>query len=273
VLPLYINLESADHPSMAALTIGVTSARFEACKRGLAANYAAVLACDEQLRVCVVDADPRSCDVGTRLGVVGPTMRRFTAPKLRGDLTRLDARKLARMAYPPLHVLPIEPAYVDLDYRAAYDAAITTVREAFDVVIVDLPVGAGRPGPTLDGRMVDRLDVVLVGLTPDRPSLAATLRHLELFAEAHERGAIAPHVSTRVVITGDEASTVLEPDDVVDQLGDAYAGHVPQLWGRALPNLGFGPTLGVAFLEAELRQVHATAASLRVDRVAAALRH
>jgi MinD-like ATPase involved in chromosome partitioning or flagellar assembly len=258
---------------MAALTIGVTSARFEACKRGLAANYAAVLARDEQQSVCVVDADPRSCDVGTRLGVVGPTMRRFTAPKLRGDVDALDARRLARMAYPPLHVLPIEPAFVDLDYRAAYDASITALRDAFDVVVVDLPVGAGRPGPTLDGRMVDRLDVLLVALTPDRPALAATLRHLELFAEAHARGAIAPHVSTRVVITGDEASAVLDPEDVADRLGEACAGHVPQLWGRALPNLGFGPTLGVSFLEAELLRVHATAAALRTDRVAAALRH
>jgi MinD-like ATPase involved in chromosome partitioning or flagellar assembly len=258
---------------MTALTIGVTSARFEACKRGLAANYAAVLAGDEAQSVCIVDADPRSCDVGTRLGIVGPTMRRFTAPKLRGEVERLDARKIARMAYPPLHVLPIEPAYVDLDYRAAYDAAITAARGAFDVVIIDLPVGAGRPGPTLDGRMVDRLDVLLVALTPDRPALAATLRHLELFAEAHTRGAIAPHVSTRVVITGDEASTFLEPDDVAEALADAYAGHVPQLWGRALPNLGFGPTLGVSHLESELLRVHETVASLRMDRVAAALRH
>jgi cellulose biosynthesis protein BcsQ len=258
---------------MAALTIGVTSARFEACTRGFAANYAAALAADEQQSVCVVDADPRSCDVGTRLGVVGPTMRRFTAPKLRGEVERLDARKLACMAYPSLRVLPIEPAFVDLDYRAAYDAAITAVREAFDVVVVDLPVGAGRPGPTLDGRMVDRLDVLLVAVTPDRAALAATLRHLELFAEAHTRGAIAPHVSARVVITGDEASTVLGPDEVTDQLGDAYAGHVPQLWGRALPNLGFGPTLGVTFLEEELRRVHETAAGLRMDRVVAALRH
>ncbi len=176
------------------------------------------------------------------------------------------------MVYPPLHVLPIEPAFVDLDYRAAYEAAITTLRDAFDVVIVDLPVGAGRPGPTLDGRMVDRLDVLLVALTPDRPSLAATQRHLELFAEACTRGAIAPHVSARVVITGDESSTLLDPDDVAEVLGDACAGHVPQLWGRALPNLGFGPTLGVTFLEAELLRVHEQVAALRTDRVAAALR-
>jgi hypothetical protein len=120
--------------------------------------------------------------------------------------------------------------------------------------------------------MVDRLDALLVAATPDRAALAATLRHLELFAEAHERGAIAPHVSIAVVMTGDEGSTMLEPVDVAELLGEACIGHVPQLWGRSLPNHGFGPTLGISSLEAEFGRVHAVLAARRVDRVAMALR-
>jgi hypothetical protein len=130
------------------------------------------------------------------------------------------------------------------------------VQAAFDVVVVDLPVGAGRPGPTLDGRMIDRLDALVLMLTPDRSALAATLRHVELFAEAIDRGAIAPHVRLAVAMTGDEGSTTLEPADVAERLGDVCVGHVPQCWGRALPNLGFGPTLGVPSLDDAIDGLH-----------------
>jgi MinD-like ATPase involved in chromosome partitioning or flagellar assembly len=259
-------------PAVPAFTLGVTSARFEACKRGVAANYAAMVARHEAGSVCVLDADPRSCDVGTRLAVSGTSMHRFAAPKLQGEVEKLDARTLPALEFPPLYVLPAEPAFVDLDYRLSYDAVVSAAREAFDVVVVDMPVGAGRPGPTLDGRLVDRLDGLLLTVTPDRAAVAATLRHLELFAEAHQRGAIAAHVFIAVAITGDEGSSVLDPDDVAEVLGDAWVGNIPQLWGRALPNEGFGPTLGVDFLEEEIDRVHGVLAARRVDRVAAALR-
>ncbi|MCU1430589.1 MAG: hypothetical protein JWL83_4589 [Actinomycetia bacterium] len=242
---------------MPALTIGVTAARFEACKRGLAANYAAILARREDVSVCVVDTDSRSCDVGTRLAIRGTSLQRFAAPRVAGKGAILPARALPRLVFPPLSVLPVEPAFIDLDFGLAYDAALAAVREAFDVVVVDLPVGAGRPGPTLDGRMVDKVDVLLIAATPDRSALAATLRHLELFEEALDRGAVAPHVRAAAVMTGDEGSTLLDPIDVAEMLGDGLIGHVPQLWGRSLPNFGFGPTLGVAFLEAEIDRMHA----------------
>jgi Mrp family chromosome partitioning ATPase len=240
-----------------AFTIGVTAARFEACKRGLAANYAAVLARREERSVCVVDADGRSCDVGTRLAVRGLTLQRFALPRLANEDTFLSTKALARMAYPHLTVVPVEPSFLDLGFRQAYDATLDAVVRDFDIIVIDQPVGAGRPGPTLDGKMVDRLDVLLVACTPDRSAVAATLRHIELFEEAKERGAVAPHVELYVVMTGDEGSTLLDPLDVAELLGEPLIGHVPQLWGRALPNFGFGPTLGVMFLEAEIERVHA----------------
>jgi MinD-like ATPase involved in chromosome partitioning or flagellar assembly len=242
--------------SVSAFTVGVTSARFEACKRGLAANYAAIVARRETLSVCVIDADPRSCDVGTRLGVTTPSLRRFVAPKLQGATMGLDVRRLSRLTFPPLTVLPAEPSYVDLDYNLAYDAALEAAQAAFELVVVDLPVGAGRPGPTLDGRLVDALDALVLTLTPDRAALAATLRHLELFAEALERGAVDPKVRLVVVMTGDEGSTTLPPEEVAEMLGDGCFGRIPQLWGRALPNLGFGPTVGVPSLDAAVDRLH-----------------
>jgi hypothetical protein len=240
---------------VSAFTVGITSARFEACKRGVAANYAAVLARDEAQSVCVVDADPRSCDVGTRLAAGGVTLNRYAAARRNGKATGSPQRQLQRLAYPPLYVLPVEPMYVDADYTELYDAAFPALRDAFDLVVVDLPVGAGRPGPTLDARLVDHFDALIVTVTPDRAALAATLRHLELFAAAVERGAVAEHVDLAVVITGDEGSVRLDPDEVADMLG-GVTGRIKQLWGRALPNRGFGPTLGIVSLEAEIHGIH-----------------
>jgi hypothetical protein len=151
---------------VAAFTVGVTAARFEACKRGFAANYAAILARHEMPSVCVVDADPRSCDIGTRLAVHGPAMRRFADKYVAGPTPTPARRALCHLAYPSLHVLPVEPGYVDVDYLRAYNAAMAAVRNEFDVVVVDLPVGAGRPGPTLDQRVVDHVDVLVLAVTP-----------------------------------------------------------------------------------------------------------
>jgi Mrp family chromosome partitioning ATPase len=240
---------------VSAFTVGITSARFEACKRGVAANYAAVLACDEAQTVCLVDADPRSCDVGTRLASGGVTLNRWAAACRDERASGLPRRDLQRLAYPPLFVLPVEPMSVNGDSTEAHDIALPVLRDAFDVVVVDLPVGAGRPGPTLDARLVDHFDALIVTVTPDRAALAATLRYLELFAAAVERGAVADHVDIAVVITGDEGSVRLDPDDVADCLG-GVTGRLHQLWGRALPNRGFGPTLGIVSLETEIHRIH-----------------
>ena len=79
-----------DNRDVTALTIGVTTARDPACKRGLAVNLAASLArtSGAASRVCVVDADPLTLDVTTRLAVRGPISRTSPdgrAPRLPGS--------------------------------------------------------------------------------------------------------------------------------------------------------------------------------------------
>ena len=70
---------AVDTRRVTALTVGVTTARFPDCKRGIAVNLAASLARDERrrARVCLVDADPVSLDVTTRLAVRGPYVDDF----------------------------------------------------------------------------------------------------------------------------------------------------------------------------------------------------
>ena len=72
---------------MTALTVGVTTAKYPECKRGVATNIAASLARHSAVsaRVCVVDADPFTLDVTTRLGVGGPVLEDFARPKAPDD--------------------------------------------------------------------------------------------------------------------------------------------------------------------------------------------
>jgi len=52
-----------------------------------------------------------------------------------------------------------------------------------------------------------------------------------------------------VVITGDEGSVDLTAEMVAETLDGPVLGCVPQLWGRSVPNLGFGAALGIAELD------------------------
>jgi hypothetical protein len=56
-------------------------------------------------------------------------------------------------------------------------------------------------------------------------------------------------VQLAVVCTGDESSTVLSLSEVEVILEVAVAGRVPQLWGRAEPNRGFGAALAIPELD------------------------
>jgi CheY-like chemotaxis protein len=227
-----------------ALTVGVMTARFPVCKRGLAVNLAASLARDpaRQARVCVVDADPSSLDVSTRLAVPGPCLEDFAGPVL----PRTDA--LGAVHEPPLWVVPSAETGVESAERAA-DLALPRLARDFDLVICDLAMPSvldGRPGAV---RVVDRMDWLLVAVTPDVEPVEATARCLDRIEEMQERGAIAGSVRIGVVTTGDEGSTDLSAEVVGKALRRPVIGSVRQLWGRTPPNLGFGAALGIAELD------------------------
>jgi hypothetical protein len=42
---------------------------------------------------------------------------------------------------------------------------------------------------------------------------------------------------------------MFEPAEIEAILGVATVGRVPQLWGRSIPNAGFGPALAIPELE------------------------
>jgi hypothetical protein len=69
-----------------------------------------------------------------------------------------------------------------------------------------------------------------------------------MFETARDRGEIGA-VRLAVLCTGDESTAVFEPPEVEAILGIDTVGRVPQLWGRAAPNLGFGPALAIPELD------------------------
>ena len=218
---------------VAAFSIGITSARSGDWKRGVAANVAARLAADGVPGVAVVDADPSGRDVGARLGRAS-----------RG-----------RIEWPDLFVVPAPAALTVAEARARVAVAV----HDHNVVVVDLPRGAGAPGPALDCGLVDDLDrlVVMTDLSTD--ALRATARWAELVAVARRRGHIGRRVEIVAAICGERFAV----DDLAERavervaatVGLPVVASVPQWWGRTPPNHGFGPTLGFAMLDEALRDV------------------
>jgi hypothetical protein len=120
--------------------VGITTAKYPECKRGVATNFAASLARHSAVsaRVCVVDADPLALDVTTRLAARGPFIEDFARPK------QPVVPALARVESPSMGVLPSRGGPVARVHLAAV-AALRELGEAFDLVVCDLP--ADRPVP------------------------------------------------------------------------------------------------------------------------------
>ncbi len=234
---------------MPALTVGITTARNPACKRGIAVNLAASLARDPQQsrRVCVVDADPLNLDVTTRLAVRGPVLEDFARPSVPASSA------LGSVHEPPLWVLPSAGAGVDVTRRAA-NRALHQLRQDFDVVICDVFGGPSGQTPIGSGGL-DRLDWLLVAVTPQEDAVADAAEFVAHLQAEAEHGAIAAAVGLGVVLTGDEGTVggegtgELTADAISARLAAPVMGSVRQLWGRSVPNLGFGAALGIDDLD------------------------
>src|SRR6476660_6513390 len=105
-----------------ALTVGVTTAKYPECKRGVATNLAASLARHSAVsaRVCVVDADPLALDVTTRLAKRGTFVGPFVEDFARPDPPA--ASRLARVESAGMAVLPCTGGPVARIHLAAASA-------------------------------------------------------------------------------------------------------------------------------------------------------
>src|SRR5262249_59924108 len=113
------------------------------------------------------------------------------------------------------------------------------------------PPGGAAPaagGPPGRGARLDLVDWLVLAVPPSRPAVAATSHFLELFQTARDRGDIGS-VKLAVVCTGDENSCDLSTAEVERILEVGVAGRIPQLWGRAEPNRGFGAALAIPELD------------------------
>jgi cellulose biosynthesis protein BcsQ len=225
-----------------ALTVGVTTAKQPECKRGLAVNIAASLARHSALsaRVCVVDADPFALDVTTRLAVSGPALEDFA----RTNMPNIG--RLGRFHSPEFNVIPSRGEPINRTHLAV-ERSYDMLHDGFDVVVYDLPGGPSGPGRAVGARL-ERLDWLVLAVTPEPAAIAPAAHFVEMFDTARARGEIGD-VRLAVVCTGDEATAVFEPTEIEAILGVVTAGRVPQLWGRAAPNVGFGPALAIPELD------------------------
>jgi cellulose biosynthesis protein BcsQ len=211
----------------------------------LAVNLAASIArrATPAVRVCLVDADPSSRDVTTRLAVARSSLDEVVV-RSRVSGSFLDG--LASVYDPPLWVLPCVRAGVALSHRGLADV-VAELRAGFDVVVCDLACGADGSGVVHGDRL--GFDWVLLAVTPERGAVEAAVGFVDQFGDARLRGDVAVSVRLGVVTTGDEGSTELSHDVVGAMLGQPVLASVPQLWGRAAPNVGFGAALGIDELD------------------------
>jgi len=238
---------TSDNHGVTALTIAITTPRSPACKRGVAVNLAASLArhAASGSRVCLVDADPSARDVTTRLAVSGPYLEDFADQRVPDAIRLADA--LATLREPPLWVLPSAGGGVGATHRGMGNV-LAPLREAFDVVICDVVGGPAGPGRVMSNRMA-QLDWLLLAVTPELDAVERAVRYLDQFEEARARGHVAASVRIGVVTTGDESSNDVGALTVAALLGPSFLGSLRQLWGRALPNVGFGAALGIGELD------------------------
>jgi hypothetical protein len=183
----------------------------------------------------VVDADPASVDVGDRLGLA-----------VRG-----------RLEWPALTVVP---ATAGLRSATARNRIATAVRD-HDLVVVDLPRGAGAPGPSLDTGLLDHVDRLVVASDGSPESRRVTRRWADLVAVARDRGHLPARLEVVAVLCADDPVERGDWAAIEAQLALPIVASVPQWWGRTPPNLGFGPTLGFPVLDDALRSVAAQAPS------------
>jgi cellulose biosynthesis protein BcsQ len=241
---------------MTALTVGVTTPIAPDCKRGVAVNIAASLARNSALsdRICVVDADPIHLDVTTRLAVGGTSIEDFARVRVKGVAT------IPTYHSPEFSVLPSEGDQL-ARIHAGVENAHDVLRDAFDVVIYDLPGGPTGPGRVMGARL-DKLDWLLLAVTPEKEAIAAAGHFIEMFETGRSRGEIGD-VRLAVVCTGDESTVAFEPGEVEAILGVSTLGRIPQLWGRSQPNPGFGPALAIPELD---DAVYEMLMAFRLDR-------
>ncbi len=227
-----------------ALTIAVTAPRAITCKRGFAANFAANLAARvtrEGSSVCVVDTDLESRDVGARFDIAAPTLL-----DVANDLSVRDGRKhltetIARVDPPGLHVLPTrlpQSALLPLLHTKT-TALLTSLRAAFDFVVIDAPVAVGLGTFDWERTMLRQVDVLLVAVTAEASALGGVIRYLNAIAAAKNNGVLPPTFDAHVVLTGrddDGTRSLLTERDLERKLGGIpVIASVPQLWGRQRP--------------------------------------
>ncbi|MDZ4825236.1 MAG: hypothetical protein SGJ13_02090 [Actinomycetota bacterium] len=226
---------------MPAMIIGVTTPRAPECKRGLAVNLAASVSRNSGARVCVVDGDPLTRDVSTRLPVRGAMLE---------DYATAAMPSVDRIGLLPTPEIAVLGSCADGLGRArlAAERATPVLRAHFDLVVWDLLAGPTGPGRIVGARL-EILDWLLLAVTPEQRSVRAAAHFLEHFETARSRGAIDERLRFGIVCTGDEGCVAMSPEEVEAELGTPIVGAVPQLWGRSEPNLGFGPALAIPELD------------------------
>jgi MinD-like ATPase involved in chromosome partitioning or flagellar assembly len=213
--------------------VAVSAPQYGTAKRGVAAGIARALAAVDAGRVCILDADPQSREVGWRFGVVAPTVD-HVAGVLASNPIADPFGLMPRDEHTGCWVVPLGRDGDPHD-RDAYELLVRRLRDHLDFLVIDAPVAYTLHSRRIDG-LVDEVDELLVATATEPAAFPALLRYLNALTRGRITGELPPDLQVRVLPTGDELGE--EAERWMDRAPRSveFASVVPPLWGREAAN-------------------------------------
>jgi MinD-like ATPase involved in chromosome partitioning or flagellar assembly len=209
--------------------VAVTAVKHGTAKRGLAAGVARALASIADARVCVVDADTDTREVGWRMGVAGPTVTEVEDARLSDGECELRDRIARDEAY-GCWVIPLASERHPTEVKALA-TLLPALRESFDYIVIDAPVAFATHARRLD-ETISEVDELLVATDARSTGLNTLTRYLNRVTRGRITGELPAELQVRVVPTGEDRG-----DQIANWLNDSLRAVpvtevVPSLWGR-----------------------------------------
>ena len=216
------------------MSVGITTTRLSAEKRGIAVELALRLAAAVSTPVCLVGADPTDRDVEHRLPQLVARSGRSTRTVVKDGTHSLE------VAFLPDQRLCV----VALSDRAGVESVLPELREIFEYVIVDAPSRVGSGGIGISRALVPLLDALVVASGLSAGELSLTRGYID----ALDAMAGARHVDVRVVGSGEVDDGGLALDQLERRLRTLpMISRIPQLWGRGQHGSAVDDDLDAAF--------------------------
>jgi hypothetical protein len=208
--------------------VAVSAAQPGTAKRGVAVGIARTLARITSARVCVLDADVHTREVGWRLRVLSPTAKEL-ATAYRADAGTDPLQLASRDEHSGCWVVPLGDDRNPIE-RSAHRLLVEWFRSHFDYVVIDAPVAFAMHARRID-RLVNAVDELVVAADARPTEFPTLLRYLNALTRGRVTGDLPADLHVHVVPTGEVETTDTTLWDRAPR-SVHVTDAVPSFWGR-----------------------------------------